>query len=132
MKCGICNGNNWIENDFELVCGVCGFVSNDTPMMIGTGSSSQVLLHNQYALGSETIIAKELSLPSINKKRTAVILVKHDKTLAEFSKCCNSLSLPSSTARIAFSLFKKLRHKKLGIGKLAVFCIVYALSLIHI
>jgi len=126
MKCDICNGINWIDAGFEYVCSNCGFVSDEIPAVDNISGESKILLHQQEALGSEQIIADDLSLPSLNKKRTAIILVKHDNALINFSKCCNDLRLPHSTAQIAFYLFKKLRYKKLGIGRVAVFCITYA------
>jgi len=126
MKCGICNGSNWVDTGFEYVCGKCGFVSDDVPAINNIPGASKILLHHQEALGSEKIIADDLPLPSINKKRTAIILTKHDDALINFSKCCNDLRLSNSAAQIAFHLFKKLRYKKLGIGRVAVFCISYA------
>jgi len=126
MKCGMCNGTNWIYTDFECICGDCGFVSDEIHVESNNTGESKILLHHQEALGSEKIIADDLPLPSLNKKRTAIILVKHDSALVNFSKCCNDLRLPHSTLQIAFYLFKKLRHKKLGIGRVAVFCVISA------
>ena len=121
--CKLCFGTKFIESENDIVCVKCGAVQGTVESLPATTPKYNISLTAEKKIGSSNIIDSALKLSNLNKKFTSKILNSSDVYLEYFSQSCDDLHMPKNLARNAFFLFQKLRHKKLGLGRTAVFCI---------
>ena len=132
--CKLCFGTDFVEIDIDVICKKCGAVAetNTTTVQSTVPQKYHVSLSAESKLGSGNILDASLKLTHLNKKFTSKILNSTDVYLEYFSQSCEDLHMPKGISRNAFYLFQKLRHKKLGLGRTAVFCIIHAYTVADI
>ena len=110
----------------DIVCSVCGAVAGNVENPETLTPKYTISLTAERKLGSSHIIDPSLPFAHLNKKQTARMINRDDVYMEYFSRVCDDLKASKNISRNAFYLFSKLRHTKLGLGRIAVFCISHA------